>query len=84
MFKSTYARHKYQLIRHHARMVTKYHELDRKCHVCGYKTHTQICHKKQINSFNKNTKLKEVNDINNLVILCPNHHWELDHGVLAL
>ena len=29
-------------------------------------------------------KIKVVNDLSNLVNLCPNHHWELDHGMLNL
>jgi len=28
--------------------------------------------------------IAEINDIANLVALCPNHHWEFDHGVLTL
>jgi predicted restriction endonuclease len=24
-----------------------------------------------------------VNELSNLVALCPNHHWELDHGLLS-
>jgi hypothetical protein len=25
-----------------------------------------------------------VNSLDNLVGLCPNHHWEFDHGLLQL
>jgi predicted restriction endonuclease len=28
--------------------------------------------------------LSEVNDLSNLVYLCPNHHWELDNGIIKL
>lgn len=27
--------------------------------------------------------MEEINDINNLIGLCPNHHWELDHNLLS-
>ena len=82
-FYSTYARHKYQNIRHHAHRVAKYHNLSQLCAVCQY-PHTQLCHKISISKFDKNTKLSVVNDINNIVYLCRNHHWELDNQLLIL
>jgi len=83
-FKSIYARHKYQSIRNHAHRIATQHNLDKKCAVCGYSIHTQLCHIKDISDFNKLTKLKVVNDISNLVFLCPNHHWELDNNIITL
>ncbi len=83
-FSSTYARHRYQNIRLHAHRVAKFYELEKKCQICGYDKNVQLCHKKSIASFPKNTKLSTVNNIDKLVYLCPNHHWELDAGLLKL
>ena len=30
------------------------------------------------------TTIEEINNINNLIGLCPNHHWEYDNGLLEL
>ena len=32
----------------------------------------------------KDAKIEEINNIDNLVALCPTCHWELDHGYLVL
>ena len=84
-FTSSYARHKYQQIRNHAHNVAKIHKLKPyKCPYCDYSNQLELCHIKDIKDFSKNTKLKIVNDIKNLIYLCPNHHWDLDHGFLIL
>lgn len=54
------------------------------CKICGYEHHVELCHIKSISSFNGNTLLSEINSESNLIILCPNCHWELDHGLLTL
>lgn len=54
------------------------------CSVCGYDKHTPICHIKPVSEFPDNTLIGEINALENLIALCPNHHWELDHGVLNL
>lgn len=54
------------------------------CYVCGYDKHWQAAHIKPVSSFGDDEYVASVNDINNLVALCPNHHWELDHGLLSL
>lgn len=50
---------------------------------CGYDRHVDICHKRDIADFPDNTLLKTVNHIDNLVALCPTHHWEFDNGYLV-
>lgn len=55
----------------------------RKCIICGYDKHIEIAHIKSISSFSDDSLISEINDINNLVALCPNHHWEFDNGVLS-
>jgi len=81
-FYATAARHKYQKIRNHAHRVAKFHNVPKKCKKCEYNIHVDLCHIKPIGSFGKNTKIKIVNSLNNLVYLCKNHHWELDHNVI--
>ncbi|MEO8392532.1 MAG: HNH endonuclease [Chloroflexota bacterium] len=58
--------------------------LPRVCANCGYAKHVEICHVKAINSFSEETPVAVINDLTNLVALCPNCHWELDHGLLVL
>lgn len=73
---------KYGVVRGHAKNVVR----DRKqaCGACGYSKHVEVCHKKSIPSFSLETKIKEINSKENLILLCPNHHWELHHGLLKL
>ena len=54
------------------------------CFVCGYTCHVQVCHKKAVSDFDDKALVKEINDIENLVPLCPNHHWEFDNKILKL
>lgn len=54
------------------------------CEVCGYDKHIEICHIKDIASFSRKTLICEINDLRNLIALCRNHHWELDHGHLSI
>lgn len=54
------------------------------CLFCGYNKFTEICHKKPISYFSNNSLVKEINDINNLMQLCPNCHWEFDHKKIKL
>lgn len=51
---------------------------------CEYTNHVEVCHKKPISAFPDTAYVSEVNDINNLVKLCPNHHWDFDHGLLKV
>jgi len=54
------------------------------CRNCGYSIHVEVCHIKGISTFSPNTKISEINDLKNLVGLCPNCHWEFDHNILHL
>ncbi len=58
--------------------------LPRVCANCGYDKHVEICHVQAINSFPEETPVAVINDLSNLVALCPNCHWELDHDLLRL
>lgn len=71
-------------IRELARMAYKRANLSRVCKNCGYSKFIEVCHIKPIASFEKTTTINIVNHITNLIGLCPNCHWELDHGLLTL
>ncbi len=55
-----------------------------KCQVCGYDKLVELHHIKPISTFTKNTLVKEINDLTNLVLLCPNHHAEVDNNLFEL
>ena len=59
-------------------------KLECRCKICGYTTHVEICHIKSVSSFSGESIISEINAIENLVALCPNHHWEFDNGILKL
>jgi 5-methylcytosine-specific restriction endonuclease McrA len=54
------------------------------CVQCGYSRHIEVCHLKSIQDFPESTTISVINSLDNLVALCPNCHWELDHGILSL
>ena len=57
---------------------------DCKCIVCGYSKHVEVAHIKAVSEFDDNATVDEINNINNLIGLCPNHHWEFDNGLLNI
>jgi hypothetical protein len=69
---------RYSEVRSHARYVNR--DRLRVCQVCGYARAVQFCHIKPLSTFDLDTPLSIVNAPENIAILCPNHHWELDHG----
>ena len=71
---------KFAGVRTNAKIVAK--ELDQRCYICGYSKHVEVCHIKPVSSFSLDSKLSDVNHISNLIMLCPNHHWEFDNGML--
>lgn len=69
-------------IRSHARKIIQELDFQQECSVCGYNLHTQVCHIKPIRMFSKTSTISEINSLSNLALLCPNHHWEFDHGII--
>lgn len=67
-------------IQKHARSVTA----NRKqiCINCNYTKVVETCHIKGVAEFTKETKLSIINHQDNLILLCPNCHWEFDHNLL--
>ena len=66
-----------------ARMLLQESGREPKCAICGFSEHVEACHIKPISSFPLDTKIREVNDLGNLIYLCPNHHILLDRGKLS-
>jgi hypothetical protein len=54
------------------------------CANCGYEKHVELCHIKSVASFGDETILSVVNSEDNVIQLCRNCHWELDHGILDI
>jgi hypothetical protein len=73
---------RYAVVRCHARKITK--NRIKKCCVCNYDKHVEICHIKGIGDYPPETKISTINHPDNLVLLCPNCHWEFDHHYLNL
>jgi len=71
-------------IRQVSRTIYRQSDKPKQCAVCGYDKHYEVCHIKPIKGFLSNTPISEINHIDNLVALCPNHHWEFDNGLLTL
>ena len=67
---------KFNIIRGRARSQYKH---IKSCEKCGYNKHVEVCHIKPISSFSNDTKVSDINDRSNILILCPNCHWEFDH-----
>ena len=71
---------RYSHIRYLARRLMK--DKPQKCVYCGYSNHVECCHIRDISDFPNTATLGEVNAESNLVLLCPNQHWEFDRGRL--
>ena len=54
------------------------------CAVCGYDHHVEIAHIRSVSDFPGDALISDINSEDNLIALCPNHHWEYDHGILKL
>jgi hypothetical protein len=70
------------LVRSRARSVMK--DKPRVCANCGYDKHVEVAHIKSISEFDLNCLVSEVNNESNLVLLCPNCHWEFDHNMIKI
>jgi hypothetical protein len=71
-------------IRSHARKSALSSPVPQKCVVCGYDIHVEVCHIRPVCSFHPKTAAHVINADDNLTYLCPNCHWEMDHGISPL
>lgn len=74
----------YTAIRRLARVFIAETNLKKCCSICGFNDYVEVCHIKPVKDFKKTDKIKDVNNLSNLVYLCPNHHKLLDLGKLKL
>lgn len=51
---------------------------DNRCVHCKHYGSVQVCHIKPISEFSKLSTVEEINDLSNLIGLCPNCHIDLD------
>lgn len=51
------------------------------CIICGYGNY-EVAHIKAVNEFEDDALIKDINFIENLIALCPNHHYEYDNGII--
>jgi hypothetical protein len=58
--------------------------LPRICEECGYTKYVEICHIRSVSSFADINLISQINALDNLIPLCPNHHWEFDHNMLNI
>jgi|LakMenE18May11ns_1017448.scaffolds.fasta_scaffold9502155_1 predicted restriction endonuclease len=72
------------VVRKHAHYVFNKHTIKKECLVCGYSDHVEVCHIKSVSSFGDDELMRNINSIDNLIGLCPNHHWEFDNGKIDI
>ena len=72
------------VVRKHAHYVFNKHTTNKECLICGYSNHVEVCHIKSVSSFYEDGLMRDINSIDNLVGLCPNHHWEFDNGKIDI
>lgn len=68
----------------HARSVFRKLNNHLVCFICGYDKHVEIAHIKSVSQFDDEALISEINHVSNLVLLCPNHHWEFDNGCFSI
>lgn len=72
-------------IQKHARYVYSTSNKPKCCSECGYDKHYEVCHIKPVSKFNDESLIiEDINNVNNLISLCPTHHWEFDNGILEI
>lgn len=75
---------RYSRIRKMARKVLIESGIEKVCKICSYSKRVDCCHIKPINEYEDSTLVTVINDIANLVWLCPNHHWEFDNKLVDI
>lgn len=81
---SSASRAKFNQIRKMARKILAKSKIEKKCKICFFDIHVEVCHIKPIASFPDDALMKEINGLENLVYLCPNHHSMLDKGLIKI
>jgi hypothetical protein len=55
-----------------------------RCKVCGFNFHVHIAHIRGVSEFTDDDKISDINDLKNLVALCPNHHIMFDKKAIKI
>jgi predicted restriction endonuclease len=71
----------FSAVREHARRKSRFARIH-ECERCGYNKHVECCHVRAITDFPMDATVAEVNADENIIVLCPNCHWEFDHGII--
>ena len=66
-------------IQKNAKKIYDLSDKPKQCVVCGYDKHYEVAHIKAVSDFDNNALITEINNVDNLIALCPNHHWEYDN-----
>lgn len=54
------------------------------CVICSYSNHVDIAHIKPVSEFSDDSLIRDINCVDNLITLCPNHHWEFDNKLFSI
>lgn len=76
--------HAQTVIRRDARRVYIRSGKPQSCAVCNYDTFYDVAHIRAVKDYPEDTVIGDLNQIDNLVALCPNHHKEYDAGLIEL
>lgn len=68
----------------HARKMYMRSDEPKICANCGYMLHVEVAHRIGVSEFSNETLISIINHLENLMALCPTHHWEQEHGVLKV
>lgn len=71
-------------IANHARKLYMESDRPKSCAICGYNKHVDVAHIRRVSSFSDESFIGEINNMDNLIALCPTHHWEFDNNLLEL
>jgi len=75
---------KFNRVRLLARAFMKYYGIKKECKICKFDICVEIAHIKPISEFTLDSLIGEVNSLNNIIYLCPNHHKMLDKKLISL
>ena len=76
------ARVKYSSVRKNAIKKMSVSDTSKRCKLCGFDVVVEVHHIKPISSFSDSALISEVNSLENLVYLCPNHHAMAERGLV--
>jgi hypothetical protein len=71
-------------ITRYARGVYLNSDRPQQCAICHFDYCFDVAHIKQVASFDKDALISEINSLNNLIALCPNHHRMYDGGAIDI